>query len=126
MTNSWEIEYNNIHGNYQDELDEDAHLLTIGIDVWKKHIDDVCQIVNNADLNIANWARFKYYVLKEEKKLPQQIFTWPINSDGKFQIGVKYNVLGNDQNRYYLAYMAIENIWGTFDQDVEDIPYIIK
>lgn len=101
----------------QDEEDADFRVMipTIDSKVLHKVLENDLEIINNSNLSVVEWSKFKLELLKCEKEWKTQVFFWiPYKLDGKYPyIGVQINwdVLENKSTRYFQVHMCFENVW---------------
>lgn len=101
----------------EDEEDAEFHFLIPTIDpkILRKVLENDLGIINNSNLSVVEWAKFKLELLKCEKEWKAQIFSWiPYKIDGKHPyIGIQINwdILEDKSTRYFQVHMCFENVW---------------
>lgn len=96
---------------------------TFPFKIYKRVLDKNMKIINNSNLSISEWAKFKYNLLEYEKQWKINIFKWipNLNNTKNSYVGIKVDELKleNKSSRYFQIILALEDIW--FGDNLEDI-----
>jgi len=87
---------------------------TIGVEVFRKVLDEDIKIINKSSLSMPAWAKFKYNLLNCEKEWQIELFKWTALVNPKYPyigINIDWDKLENKSSRYFQVHMAFENIW---------------
>lgn len=70
------------------------------------------EVINSSKMELTDWIKFKYHLMKQENKWGDRVFNWSVRGALPFiGIGVNWNVLEDKPTRYFQVHMAFENVW---------------
>jgi hypothetical protein len=101
----------------------------VGIEIYRKVLEEDIQVINASTLNAQSWAKYKYCLLKCEEKWKTEIFQWTAGSNPKCPyvgINIYWDNLENKAIRYFLAHMSLEGYWMGDDRVSNIWEYIDK
>ncbi len=111
-----------------DDSDNHYHKLipTIDVQIFQLLLEKDIEIINKSKMNLSEWTKFKWQLIKYEKECELPIFDWKINSNAIngiypfIHLNINYDILEKIPSRYFQVHMAIENIWMN-DESLENV-----
>lgn len=83
--------------------------------VFQQILEEDLNIINNSQLSLHKWEKFKLGLLQYEKEWNIPIFNWglnPNNTDCPYVfIDINWGHLNDQSTRYFQIHMAFQDIW---------------
>lgn len=100
----------------QDEEDIYYHKIipTIDVNVLQKIVEQDIQIINDSNLSVQEWARYKWSLMQDAERWGLDVYNWGFKENKQYpyiSIDINYDLLENKASRYFQVLMSLENAW---------------